>query len=88
MFRIKALSDRAIWALGRRWVAGTRGKPLYGRADLSPEDVLAIGLQVKPDGCPPRHACIIGWPVDDNGKSLARLHEMQLAAKAVLKLVP
>ena len=64
-------------------VGESRATALKAWGDVVVEDVLAIGLGVRPDAIPERHAAIIGWPeLKDEQISLAQ----ELAAAATLRL--
>ena len=60
-------------------------RTLHGRADILASQVEVVGLRLKPDNVPERHAEIVGWPqAKDEQLSLAQ----QLAAVALLRLRP
>jgi hypothetical protein len=76
VFEIIGLDENEIWSL-------FTSLPLYGRADFLYSIVLNNGLRVEPDNMPPRHANIVGWPLEKSEKkSLAQ----SLAAEAALIL--
>lgn len=56
-------------------------KPPYGFASIVASLVYEEGLLIEADNIPPRHAEIIGWPIDEaHQKSIAQV----LAAQASL----
>lgn len=83
--RIYGLANDAIWLLGDQLAGIPSGRKVHGRADFKLPAVVAARdngsrLSVVPDNDPPRHASIVGWPVDRNArKALA----MSLAAESV-----
>lgn len=83
VFRIDGLDHSAIWEIGID-VAKKRARTLYARGDTGATDVRKVGLDVRPDEPPPRHANVIGWPEDD--KPRQKLIALQLAAVAILVL--
>jgi hypothetical protein len=84
VFRILNLSDDEIWQVGKEHVASPRKKPLYGRGDLTIDDVKASQLLLDPNDTPHRHADIVGWP-DDPAAQLSLTQE--LARRSTLRLV-
>ena len=84
VFCIDELPEAEIWAIGTRYVALPRARPLLGRADLTDREISSVGdLHLDRDDRPPRHASIAGWPpAKDECKSLAQ----ELAALAKLRL--
>jgi len=85
VFRIYSLRDSEVWDLGEKHVAAPIGRTLHGRADLLASQIEVIGLRLKPDNVPERHADIVGWPqAKDEQLSLAQ----ELAEVAVLRLRP
>lgn len=63
-------------------VAALRKRPILGRAELTVDEIVSVGLRLEPDNRPYRHANIVGWPtVKHEWKSLAQ----ELAAVARLK---
>jgi hypothetical protein len=83
VFRVQELTERQIWSLGDRYVASPSGKDLRARAELSVAQIREIGLQVEPAEPPPRHANIVGWPIEKD-EWMSRAQE--LAAVAILRL--
>jgi hypothetical protein len=75
----EGLSSEQIWILGEKHVTTS----IYGRAELTLAAVSEVGLKVKVDNKPPRHANIIGWP---NQKSKQKLYALKLADKSSLLL--
>ncbi len=83
VFRTYDLAEEEIWSIGDRHVAIPQSKMLLGRAELLVRDIQSVGLDLEPDDKPPRHASIIGWPIEKNEwKSLSQV----LAALAVLRV--
>jgi hypothetical protein len=83
VFRIDGLDQTAIWEIGSE-VAKKRSRTLYARGDTKAADARKVGLDVRPDEPPARHANMIGWP--DNDKPRQKLIALQLAAVATLVL--
>jgi len=78
VFRTDGLARAQVMQIGQTYVARPRGKNLYGWGmvqvavitDAHAQDVPAC-LSVVPDiGVHPRHANILGWPVDKAQKKL------------------
>jgi hypothetical protein len=84
VFRINGLDQASIWEIGSD-VAKKRERTLYARGDTNAEDVRKIGLNIRPDEPPPRHANIVDWP-PDNEKPRQKVIALQLAAAATLVL--
>lgn len=84
VFRIANLPVPTIWKIGRRAIRKMKEpKTLYGSGDILAVNVLDLLLLIQPDNKPPRHANIVGWPVDkEEQKSIAQ----ELAARASLRL--
>lgn len=82
VFRIAGLDRIGLWGLGQE-VHQTRPKNphLFGGAILAIEAIIQIGLQVRADETPLRHAAIVGWPTD---KARRMLLAKQIAAEAKL----
>ncbi len=79
VFQIVGLRIPAIWRLGVVHVAGPSQRTLYGRADVRRTVVDEVGLAVEADNDPPRHAAIVGWPIE---KSAQKLYALDLAGRA------
>ena len=79
------LEDTEVWALAEMHVEPTRGRALVC-GDWSPDVIEDLnGLRLHRDNDPPRHAAIVGWPLEKHAmKDLA----IQLAAKAVVRVRP
>lgn len=82
--RHKSLSEQEIWKVGQE-ISDARPATLYGRADVSAEDVRKQKLTVEPRPVPENlnHACILGWPLD---KPAQKILALELAA--VARFVP
>ena len=78
--RHKSLSEAEIWQIGQE-ISDARPTILYGRADISAEEVRIQKLIVEPRPEPENlnHACILGWPAD---KPAQKFLAMELAAVA------
>ena len=78
--RHKLLSEEEIWKIGQQ-ISDARPTTLYGRADVSAEDVRKQKLTVEPRPVPENlnHACILGWPTD---KPAQKILALELAAAA------
>jgi hypothetical protein len=85
VFRIDGLSETAIWEIGSD-VARKRDRTLYARGDTKASDVMRLGLDIRPNEPPPRHADLVGWP--ENDKPRQKLIALQVAAVATLVLKP
>ncbi len=83
VFRINGLSETAIWEIGGD-VGRKRGRTLYARGDTKASDVMKLGLEIRPNEPPPRHADLVGWP--ENDKPRQKLIALQIAAVATLVL--
>jgi len=80
VFRTSGIFNNEIWVIGEREVSTRRGKPIYGRADISVSNVIAKDLVVISSEPPERHANITGWP-DERSKQ--RMIAIELAAEAI-----
>lgn len=78
--RHKSLSEREIWKIGQE-ISDARPATLYGRADISVEDIRKQKLTVESRPVPENlnHACILGWPAD---KPAQKILALELAAGA------
>ena len=78
--RHKSLPEKEIWKIGQE-IADARPATLYGRADVSVEEVRKQKLTVEPRPVPENlnHACILGWPRD---KPAQKILALELAAVA------
>ena len=90
VMRTEAMPEEDVWVHGDTWVASERGRPIIGRADFTPGDLLDVvsegyRLSIVPDDHPPRHANIAGWPSPDL-KEVRQNLAQQIAAK--VKSVP
>jgi hypothetical protein len=83
IFRVQGLTDGEIWALGDKHINLPSGSALLARAELSVEQITAIGLHVESAEPPLRHANIRDWPV---GKDERMSKAQELAASAILRL--
>ena len=82
VFRTTGLRPEQVWAIGSS-VAQPVGHKLHGRAEVLAHVPRRLGLDVRPDNQPERHAAIVGWPAEKDGQQLLAI---QLAAEAVLFL--
>ena len=85
VFRICGLDSANIWEIGKTAAGKRRKESLKGRADILTSDVHGAGLNVQ--GMPephPRHADIIGWPMEESAQ---KLRAIKLASKATLYLL-
>lgn len=83
-FKITGLKDVRIKALGNKYVAAPRGKPLVGWSEIDVGSVQVHGLTLVHDNTPFRHVNIVDWP-KDKGECLSI--QQQLASKAKFKPV-
>jgi hypothetical protein len=85
VFRTVGLNAASVQTIGVMVGQWSGGRNLKAWGDVSAGVVFDIGLDVRPDNDPERHAAIVGWPVHkDEQISLAQ----QLAAEALLRLPP
>jgi hypothetical protein len=83
IYLTRDLQESAIWSLGTD-VASERKQPLRGRADFTNGEVLETDvLTVELDPPPERHANIVGWPVENDGKVMSLAQHLAAAAKMV-----
>jgi hypothetical protein len=82
--RHKSLTEAAIWKVGQD-IANARPATLYGRADISAEEVRRQKLTVEARPVPENlnHAGILGWPPD---KPSQKILALELAA--IARFVP
>lgn len=85
VFLVTGLKEPAIWRLGKKFVAASRGKPILARADLKVGPIRRLGLDVIHDPLPRRHALVVGWPSD---KEKQKLRMQEVADEAVLRFPP
>lgn len=84
MFRTDGLDRAGIRRIGDT-LGEQRARALKAWGDVLAGGVFDVGLGVRPDNVPERHAAIIGWPDQkDEQLSLAQ----RLAADAILQLPP
>ncbi len=85
VFRIDGLDSANIWQIGKTVAGKWRKESLKSRADILTSNVYGAGLNVQ--GVPethPRHADIIGWPMEESAQ---KLRAIKLAGKAELCLL-
>ncbi len=91
MYRLDGMTEPAIVEMGRT-VLGPKGGRLHGRAELPageieklPSDVVAAKkFRARFDKTPVRHVTVSPW---DDGKEIRKLHSMDLAKVATLRLL-
>jgi len=84
VFRAAGLNLEEIRVIGER-VGQPANRRLKAWGDVLTGIVFDVGLNVRPDNIPQRHAAIVGWPAQkDEQLSLAQ----RLAADAMLRLPP
>ena len=82
VFRMNSLAVSKVQRLGQQ-LGARRSQTLHAWASVLAGAVFGIGLQVRPDNRPARHAAIMGWPEEKHERlTLAQ----QLAAAAALHL--
>ena len=65
VFRIDKLSENAIWEIGEKYIIPRRpGRHIHGRADLEALSIMNLGLKIRPDNNPERHALITNFPIE------------------------
>jgi hypothetical protein len=81
----EGLAEQEIWPLGL-WVVEQRpdNVTLYGRGDLTAQNVRTQGLEVERDDNPPRHANITGWVSEDKPAQRMKAVELAAASKLVM----
>lgn len=85
VFRVQGLGETEIWDIGRNYVSRPQGKTLRGRGEVTASLVQQQGLVVEADDIPPRHANVLGWPLE---KSARKLIAVELANQASLRICP
>ena len=82
VFRIDRLDETEIWEIGNS-IAKKRERTLKARADFEARSIAGTPLRFHADDDPPRHANIVGWPIE-------KAHRLQLsleiAQKATLRI--
>ena len=63
VFRTDELTLDEIWSIGDSIIQGTEHR-IHGGANLIAEQVLELGLGLRADNEPPRHANITGFPME------------------------
>lgn len=82
VFRTSNLSDDEVWEIGESIIRNTE-RTVYGGANLIAVSVLGLGLGLRADKEPSRHASITGFPVEKyERQDIAN----ELAAASVLVL--
>ena len=80
VFRMTGLGGPEIQRFGQ----GLRPtQTLHAWANVVAGVVFAVGLDVRPDNRPPRHATIVGWPSEKHERLMLA---QELAASATLRL--
>lgn len=85
VFRVSGLPLAEVAALGNEHVAAERGRPLIGWATILAANVRSIGLHLRIEEPPPRHAVIENWPAEVEAQ---RTLAMQLASRATAQKWP
>jgi hypothetical protein len=83
VFRTLGLNPEEIWAIGEHHVAQPTGHTLRGRGQVLAQVPRRLGLKVRPDNQPERHAAIVGWPAE---KDRQQMLAIELAEEATLFL--
>ena len=55
------MTDELTWAMARLVLGGRESGTLYGKADVTAEQVRRAKLRLKRGWIPPRHVDICGW---------------------------
>lgn len=84
--QIKGLDEAKIWRMGNK-VGMASGRTLHARADIDVLSVSRVGLSVKADSWPKRHANLIGWPGPDKKQAQMNIAN-KLALSATLRMPP
>jgi hypothetical protein len=82
VFRTSGLNEPAVWRIGEIFVSQPLERTLYGRAELTVEEISRAGLRLFVDDIPARHADVVGWPTPKDQQvaiaqelaAIARLH--------------
>jgi len=82
VYRISNISEKEIWDIGRKYVAGPSKRTLHARGDATAVAITKTGLEISPETTPhPLHANIVNWPSEkDEQKMLA----VEIANEATL----
>jgi hypothetical protein len=83
VFRTLGLEEEEIWTIGEHHVAQATGHTLHGRGQVLAQVPRRLGLNVRPDNQPERHAAIVGWPAE---KDRQQMLAIELAEEATLFL--
>ena len=83
VFRTVDLDPAEIWAIGEQHVATPIGRTLHGRGEVAAQVPRRMGLQVRPDNQPERHAAIVGWPAEKDRQLMLAI---ELAEESTLFL--
>ena len=78
VFRIDGLPGNVIWEIGKKYIIPLRpGRHIHGRADLEAMSIMDLGLKIRPDNKPKRHALITNLPKEkyDRQEIAVRLAE-------------
>lgn len=84
VFRVDGLGDEAVWQIGSS-IAAKRERKLKARADFEARAIAATPLRLHPDDNPPRHANIVGWPIEKSDRLQLAL---EIAQKSTLHIAP
>ena len=84
VFRVDGLSSDDVWGIGHR-IANKRSRTLKARADFDTRALMGTPLKLDADDDPPRHANIIGWPLEKSDRLQLAL---EIAEKSSLLVVP
>ena len=87
VYLISTLSQTEVWSLGKTVLAEHPRPRLYGRVDITVEDIRRQKLKAFRDDDPPRHVNVIGWPSYDVGKDLIKSMAQELARTSSLNLL-
>jgi hypothetical protein len=82
VFRTTDLNEATVWPLADAAVLNREGALLHGRADIFAGQVRAMGLGVRAQEPPPRHADLIGWSSEKDAQK-SRAQQLSAAAKLV-----
>ena len=82
VYRISNISEKGIWDIGCKYVAGPSKRTLHARGDTAAVAITKTGLEIASETTPhPLHANIVNWPSEkDEQKMLA----VEIANKATL----
>lgn len=83
VFIVTRLSEDAIWLLAETHVATVLRPHIHARADVTTHSINAVGLELRSKEPPPRHALIVGWPLEKDAM-MSKAQELAALSTALL----